>query len=87
MWEEPKKMDDAAVIRDALDASGFDGRAILEGTQEQSIKDKLIANTEASVARGNFGSPTFFVGDEMYFGKDRLREVEEEIVSATQRAR
>lgn len=87
MWEEPKKMDDAAVIRDALDTSGFDGRAILDGTQEQSIKDKLIANTEASVARGNFGSPTFFVGDEMYFGKDRLREVEEEIVSATQRPR
>ncbi len=83
MWEDPKKMDDAIVIRDALDASGLDGQAILEGIQEQSIKDKLIANTDASVARGNFGSPTFFVGDEMFFGKDRLREVEEEIVSLT----
>jgi 2-hydroxychromene-2-carboxylate isomerase len=85
MWEEPKKMDEAAVIQEALDGSGLDARAILDGIQEQAIKDKLIANTEASVARGNFGSPTFFVGDEMFFGKDRLREVEEEIVSAAHR--
>ena len=85
MWEEPKKMDEATVIREALDASGLDGRAILDGIQEQAIKDKLIANTEASVARGNFGSPTFFVGDEMFFGKDRLREIEEEIVSGVLR--
>ena len=85
MWEEPKKMDDATIIRDALDTSGLDGRAILEGIQQQSIKDKLIANTEASVARGNFGSPTFFVGDEMFFGKDRLRDVEEEIVGVAHR--
>ena len=85
MWEAPKKMDDAAVIRDALDVSGLDGRAILDGIQEQAIKDKLIANTEASVARGNFGSPTFFVGDEMFFGKDRLREFEEEIVCVKHR--
>ena len=41
--------------------------------------DELVANTEASVARGVFGSPSFFVGEELYFGKDRLREVEEEI--------
>lgn len=81
MWEQPKKMDEAAVIKAELDASGLDGQAILDATQQQSIKDKLIANTDASVARGTFGSPTFFVGDEIFFGKDRLREVEEEIVS------
>ncbi|MFN0162193.1 MAG: 2-hydroxychromene-2-carboxylate isomerase [Burkholderiales bacterium] len=86
MWEDPRKMDDAPVIREALDAAGLDGNAILAGIQEQSIKDRLIANTEASVARGNFGSPTFFVGDEMFFGKDRLREVAEEIVAQTRRA-
>ena len=84
MWEAPKPMDDAAVIRAALDSSGLDGQAILAGIEDRAIKDRLIANTEASVARGTFGSPTIFVGAEMFFGKDRLREVEEEIVSASQ---
>lgn len=81
MWEQEKKMDDPAVIAATLDAAGFDGKHILARIQDQSIKDKLIANTEASVARGNFGSPTVFVGDEMFFGKDRLRDVEEWIVA------
>jgi 2-hydroxychromene-2-carboxylate isomerase len=83
MWEAPKKMDDAEVIKAALDGSGLDGAAILAGCQAQDAKDKLMVNTEASVARGNFGSPTFFVGTEMFFGKDRLRDVEDEIVAAT----
>ena len=85
MWEEPKKMDDPDIIRQALDQSGLDGGAILAAIQDQAIKDRLIANTEDSVARGNFGSPTFFVGTEMYFGKDRLRDVEEAIVAAVPR--
>ncbi len=80
MWEEPKKMDDPEVIRAALDESGLDGGHILERIQDQAVKDKLFANTEASVARGSFGIPTFFVEDEIYFGKDRLRDVEEEIL-------
>jgi 2-hydroxychromene-2-carboxylate isomerase len=79
MWEEPKKMDDPAVIRAALDQSGVDGARIIERIQEQAVKDALLKNTEGSVARGTFGAPTFFVGEEMYFGKDRLRDVEEEI--------
>ncbi len=79
MWEVPKKMDDAAIIADALAAGGLDGAGLLAATQEQAVKDALLKNTEASVARGNFGSPTFFVGNEMFFGKDRLRDVEEEI--------
>ena len=82
MWEAPKKMDDAEVIRAALDQSGLDGQGILAATQDQAVKDALMQATEASVARGNFGSPTFFVGDEMYFGKDRLRDVEEAIAAA-----
>jgi 2-hydroxychromene-2-carboxylate isomerase len=86
MWEEPKKMDDPEVIRAALDASGIDGAHVLARIQDQEIKDALLHNTEASVARGTFGSPTFFVGDEIFFGKDRLREVEEEIVSRSPRA-
>jgi 2-hydroxychromene-2-carboxylate isomerase len=81
MWEAPKKMDDAEVIRAALDASGLDGASLLAATQDQAVKDGLMANTEASVTRGNFGSPTFFVGSEMFFGKDRLRDVEDEIVA------
>lgn len=79
MWEAPKKMDDPAVFRDALLASGFDAEAVLAQTQDPAVKSRLIANTETSVARGAFGSPTFFVGDAIYFGKDRLRDVEEAI--------
>ena len=82
MWEAPKKMDDAEVIRAALDASGLDGAKLLARTQDQDVKDRLLKDTESSVARGNFGSPTFFVGSEMFFGKDRLRDVEEAILSA-----
>ena len=77
MWEEGLKMDDAPVIATFLSANGFDGPALLARTQEPEIKAKLVANTEAAVARGAFGIPTFFVGGEMFFGKDRLAQVEE----------
>ena len=82
MWEEGRKMDDPAVARAALDGAGLDGAGLLARAQDQAVKDRLVANTEQSVARGTFGSPTFFVGQEMFFGKDRLREVEEEIARA-----
>ncbi|MDF2367581.1 2-hydroxychromene-2-carboxylate isomerase [Sneathiella sp.] len=80
MWEDGKKMDDPEVIIATLNAAGLDGAHILERIQEQPIKDALIHNTNASVERGCFGAPTFFVGDEMYFGKDRLDAVEKEII-------
>jgi 2-hydroxychromene-2-carboxylate isomerase len=79
MWSEPKKMDDPAVLRAALLESGLDADAILELVQTADVKEELLANTQHSVERGTFGSPTFFVGDEIYFGKDRLRDVEEAI--------
>lgn len=79
MWAEPKKLDDPAVLRAALVESGLDADAILALTQAQDVKDELLANTQLSVERGTFGSPTFFVGDEIYFGKDSLRDVEEAI--------
>ena len=82
MWEDSKKMDDADVIREVLDAGGLDGARILARIQDQDVKDKLLANTSASVERGTFGAPTFYVGSEIFFGKDRLRDVEEEIVRA-----
>jgi 2-hydroxychromene-2-carboxylate isomerase len=83
MWEEGLKMDDPEVIRGALDAAGLDGARTLARIQDQDVKDGLLRNTEASVAQGTFGAPTFFVGDEIFFGKDRLRDVEEEIVAQT----
>jgi 2-hydroxychromene-2-carboxylate isomerase len=83
MWAEPKKMDDLAVARAALDESGLDGARLIAMTQEPAVKDRLLANTQRSVERGAFGSPTFFVGDELFFGKDRLRDVEEEILGAS----
>ncbi len=81
MWAEPKKLDDPAVLRTALADSGLAVDAILALTQAQDVKDELLANTQRSVERGTFGSPTFFVGDEIYFGKDRLRDVEEAIIA------
>jgi 2-hydroxychromene-2-carboxylate isomerase len=54
----------------------------LARTQQFEVKERLLKNTEDSVARGSFGCPTFFVGDEIFFGKDRLGDVEEEIVRA-----
>jgi len=80
MWEAAKKMDDPEVIRAALTESGLDAARILARVQDQDVKDALLKNTEGSVARGTFGAPTFFVGDQMFFGKDRLRDLEEEIV-------
>ena len=61
--------------------SGFDAERLLARTQEQDVKDKLLKNTQEAVDRGAFGSPTFFVGNEIFFGKDRLRDVEEEIAA------
>jgi 2-hydroxychromene-2-carboxylate isomerase len=80
MWADPKKMDDPEIARAALAESGLDGARLIARTQEPAVKDRLLQNTQASVERGTFGSPTFFVGDEIFFGKDRLRDVEEEIV-------
>jgi 2-hydroxychromene-2-carboxylate isomerase len=77
MWREPKKMDDPEVAVKALTSSGLDGAKLLARAQEAEVKSKLIENTQAAVERGAFGSPTFFVGKEMFFGKEQLREVEE----------
>jgi 2-hydroxychromene-2-carboxylate isomerase len=77
MWREPKKMDDPEVAVKALNSSGLDGAKLLTRAQEAEVKAKLIANTQDAVDRGAFGSPTFFVGKEIFFGKEQLREVEE----------
>ena len=81
MWEQGLKMDDRAVVADVLAGAGLDARGLLEATQDPDVKAKLMANTEAAAARGAFGAPTFFVGDEMFFGKDRLGQVEDELAA------
>jgi 2-hydroxychromene-2-carboxylate isomerase len=83
MWEDQRKMDDPETIVAALSERGLDGRAFLARAQEADVKAKLMTNTARSVERGAFGAPTFFVGDDIYFGKDKLREVEDAIVAAS----
>ncbi|MGO9453772.1 MAG: 2-hydroxychromene-2-carboxylate isomerase [Candidatus Binataceae bacterium] len=82
MWADPKKMDDPNVLRAALEESNLPADRLLELVQVPEIKDKLLENTQRSVEHGTFGSPTFFVGDEIFFGKDRLRDVEEMILAS-----
>jgi 2-hydroxychromene-2-carboxylate isomerase len=79
LWAAPRKLDDPGVIEAALTESGLPAKELLSLAADPGVKQELIANTERSVARGTFGSPTFFVEDAIFFGKDRLREVEEEI--------
>jgi 2-hydroxychromene-2-carboxylate isomerase len=80
MWAEPKKMDEPHVIEAALRESGLPALRILAGIREPDVKAALLKNTQDAVDRGVFGSPSFFVDDELYFGKDRLRDVEEAIL-------
>ena len=82
MWAEPKKLDDLAVLKAALLESALPAERLFELAQTQEVKDALLAETQRAVDRGTFGSPTFFVGDDIYFGKDRLRDVEEAIAAA-----
>ncbi len=79
MWVEPKKMDDPQVITAALEQSGLPVAEIIEGIQKPEVKQAIITNTEQAVARGVFGAPSFFVNEELYFGKDSLRDVEDQI--------
>lgn len=81
MWEDNQNMGDKAVFAQAMTGKGFDGEAILARTQDPEIKQKLIDNTAAAVARGAFGIPTFYVGEEMFFGKERLGQVEEQVLA------
>jgi 2-hydroxychromene-2-carboxylate isomerase len=79
MWEQGLKMDDPAVAAKAYADAGFDAEALLAGAADPANKAELAANTEAAVQRGAFGVPTFYVGSEMFFGKERLGQVEEEL--------
>jgi 2-hydroxychromene-2-carboxylate isomerase len=85
MWEAPKKMDDIEVFSAAFKASGIDIERLIARSQHDDVKKRLIDQTGDAVSRGTFGSPTFFVGREMFFGKDQLRDVEDSILEQTGR--
>ncbi|HEY6512119.1 MAG TPA: 2-hydroxychromene-2-carboxylate isomerase [Burkholderiaceae bacterium] len=82
MWVEPANLGDPAVLAATLGAAGFDAAALQALAGDAEVKAKLIANTEAAVARGVFGAPTCFVGGEMFFGQDRLDFVREAVTGA-----
>jgi 2-hydroxychromene-2-carboxylate isomerase len=81
VWEEGLKLDEPEVIAQTITKAGLDAKKLMEMSQLPEVKAKLIANTESSAARGAFGSPSFFIGNEMWFGKDALRDLEEEILA------
>jgi 2-hydroxychromene-2-carboxylate isomerase len=83
MWADGKNMDDLPAITATLDAGGLDSQAILDLSQDPEVKAMLLANTQSAHAHGAFGSPSFLIGRELWFGKDRLRDVEDEIVRLT----
>ncbi len=82
MWQGAQKMDDPETMGRVLTAADLPADALMATAQDSGIKQELVDNTTASVERGNFGSPTFFVKERMWFGKDRLRDVEEAILAA-----
>ena len=82
MWEEPTNLGDAAVLGSTLAAAGFDATALAALAADPDVKAKLVATTEEAVARGVFGAPTFFVGEVMHFGQDRLDFVREALAGA-----
>ncbi|MCX7143700.1 MAG: 2-hydroxychromene-2-carboxylate isomerase [Proteobacteria bacterium] len=82
MWEQEKNMAMDDAILATLNDAGLDGEALVAASQDADVKARLLENTQSAHDRGAFGSPTFFIGDEIFFGKDRLREIEDEIVRA-----
>ncbi|WHZ10420.1 MAG: 2-hydroxychromene-2-carboxylate isomerase family protein [Burkholderiaceae bacterium] len=81
IWVDGKNMNDAATVAAVLGQAGFDPAALLEQTQEPQVKDRLKAVTQDAIARGVFGAPTFFVGEQMFWGQDRLDFVKEALQS------
>ena len=81
MWEEGKNMNDADVVAGVLEEAGMDAKGLLEKTGDAEVKQKLIDNTSAALERGVFGLPSFFVGDDLYFGKERLAQLDEALAA------
>ena len=81
MWVDGRNMNDPATVGAALQAAGFDAAAVLALANAQATKDRLKATTQEAVERGVFGAPTMFVGDEMFWGQDRLDFVREALAA------
>ncbi|MCY4310952.1 MAG: 2-hydroxychromene-2-carboxylate isomerase [Rhodospirillaceae bacterium] len=79
IWRQEKNLGDPEVIAQTLTTAGLDATAYVEGVQQQEVKDALILNTNLAVEKGVFGAPTFFVGEKMWWGQDRLDWVEQEL--------
>lgn len=79
MWLRGLKMDDVAVITEVLTDAGLPAQELIVNCQSAEVKQGLIDNTQASVDRGNFGAPSFYVDGELYFGKETLAEIEEQL--------
>jgi 2-hydroxychromene-2-carboxylate isomerase len=86
LWEEGLKLDDQEVLARRIDSAGLDAASLLAAAQTDRVKLRLADDTAAAVARGVFGVPTFFVGAAMFFGKDRLAQVEEAAAAASEQA-
>jgi 2-hydroxychromene-2-carboxylate isomerase len=82
MWVEPKNMGDWTIASRVIEAAGIDSEGLRAATERDDVKQRLKETTEEAVARGAFGAPTFFIGEEMFFGQDRLDFVEEALVRA-----
>ena len=76
MWQSPKKLDDPDVIAQVLTDGGFDAQTFVDKTQSPDVKQTLVDNTSGAVERGVFGLPSFFVGQEFWYGKERLEDIE-----------
>lgn len=75
-WVNGENMGDAETVANVLTNAGLDAQHIIANTQEPEVKAALISHTEAAVARGCFGAPTMFIGDDMFFGQDRMQFIE-----------
>jgi 2-hydroxychromene-2-carboxylate isomerase len=75
-WAEGLDLGDETVLRGVLERAGLASDALLEAAADPAVKQALRETTEEAVARGAFGAPTFYVGEEMFFGGDRLPFVE-----------
>jgi 2-hydroxychromene-2-carboxylate isomerase len=82
MWETPNNLGDPEVLAATLDGAGFDPTRFAALVADPEVKASLVATTEEAVARGVFGAPTFFVGDAMFFGQDRLEFVREALLAS-----
>lgn len=83
MWEKGLNMGDQAVFAEQLESIGVDAQEFMAKLGDSSVKQPLVDATQAAVERGIFGSPSFFVGDELFFGKDKLDDVEREFLRVT----